>query len=72
MKKFTSLIYLFCFLILFNSSLLRSHNIFNRKCITNCNSIQKNKKEFLIQSNNKELNPKNYKNSCLEKSLCRG
>ena len=66
------------FLILTNVSNLYAHNLFNGGCEEHCEQKVKaiNNEEKLI--NEKKLNNKNdqmnieSKNSCLNKSLCRG
>ena len=65
-------------LLLTNISSLNAHNLFNGGCKEHCGQKVKaiNNEEKL--SNEKKLNNKNdqinieYKNSCLNKSLCRG
>ena len=73
MKSYFYQIYKIIFLLLLtNISTLYSHNLFNGGCKEHCEQKVK------IINNEKKLNNKNdqrnieSKNSCLNKSLCRG
>jgi len=73
MKSYFFLIYKIIFLLLLtNSSSLYAHNLFNGGCKEHCRQkvkviINKNK----LKNINDQINIES-KNSCLNKSLCRG
>ena len=73
MKSHFNQIYKIIFLLLFtNSSNLYSHNLFNGGCKEHCGQkvkVLSNKNK--LKNNDDQINIEN-KNSCLNKSLCRG
>ena len=73
MKFYFNQIYKIIFLLLLtNSSNLYAHNLFNGGCKDHCvNNVKVIKNEKKLNNKNDQMNIES-KNSCLNKSLCRG
>ena len=68
-NQFNNIIFL---LLLMNSSSLYAHNLFNGGCKEHCGQKVKVKSNKNILINNDDQINIESKNSCLNKSLCRG
>ena len=73
MKSYFNQIYKIIFLLLFtNSSNLYAHNLFNGGCKEHCGQkVKVISKKNKLKNIDDQINIEN-KNSCLNKSLCRG
>ena len=73
MNSYVNQIYKLIFLLLLtNSSNLYAHNLFNGGCKEHCeNNVKAINNENKLNKKNDQINIES-KNSCLNKSLCRG